>query len=56
MKPQWEPRFSMRTDGETEDTTKLIFVFHKFEKAPKNCTKIYVILCTIHCDLDTCGP
>ena len=34
---QWEPSFSMRTDGRTDrtDTTKIIVVFLKFSYAPK---------------------
>jgi len=32
---QWEPRFSMRTDRQTQ-TIKLIVAFRNFASAPKN--------------------
>ena len=35
---QWEPSFSVRTDGPT-DMTKLIVALHDFAKAPKNVLK-----------------
>jgi len=37
---QWEPSFSMRTNGRT-DMTKIIVAFHNFANAPKSC---YIIL------------
>jgi hypothetical protein len=37
--PQWEPRCSTLTEGQT-DTTKLIAAFGNFAKAPKSDVKI----------------
>jgi hypothetical protein len=36
---QWEPKFSMRTDGQT-DIKKLTVVCRKFAKAPKSAASL----------------
>ena len=38
---QWEPSYSMRTDGQ-KDTTKLIVAFRNFANAPKKGQRTYV--------------
>jgi hypothetical protein len=46
---QWEPSYSMRTDGQT-DKTKLIVAFRNFAKAPNNNWRIELQTS------DGCGP